>query len=88
MAKEYINDEQLKLVSGGKLIEGWEKALMDIIRLYKGKYVNDQETGINKVKELMTISANDPTSQIDEGDLQTLYDFIDANWESAVPWKI
>ena len=63
-------------------------ALMNIIRLYKGKYENDPDTGKNVVKGLMTTSVSDPTSPIEEGDLQTLYDFIDANWDSAIPWKI
>ena len=88
MAKQYIDDELLKLISGGKLNEGWDLALMNIIRLYKGKYENDPEAGKNTVKELLALSVSDPTSSIEEGDLHTIYDFVDANWENAVPWKI
>jgi hypothetical protein len=75
-----INDEVLNLVSGGVLLEGWDKTLFTMMKYYKSKYGDE---GIQKVKDLMNISLKDPTSKVEESDMDTLYNFIDENWNNA-----
>ena len=36
-----INDEELKLVSGGVLLDGWESTLLAMMAIYKGKFGED-----------------------------------------------
>jgi len=38
------------------------------------------EEGKQKVIDLMLISLKDPTSLIEESDMETIYQFIDENW--------
>ena len=85
MSKEYINDELLKIISGGKLLDGWDDTLRALMSIYKSKYGDE---GIQKVKNMMVISVNDESSPIEAEDLETLYNFIDDNWESITPWNL
>ena len=79
MEKELIRGEELNLVSGGVLLEGWENTLLMIMKIYKKAH---GEEGLQKVKDLMVISLNDPTSPIEEEDTETVYGFIEGNWNS------
>lgn len=79
MDKKLLNDEQLGLISGGVLVEGWDTTLLAIMKIFKEEY---GEEGQQKVRDLMSVSLNDPTSPIEESDMQTLYDFIDSNWNN------
>ena len=78
MSKIKIEDQEIELVSGGVLLEGWEQTTSFIIKLYKEKY---GEEGKQKVKDLMLMSLNDPTSPIEEEDMATIYKYIDDNWD-------
>ena len=80
MEKELLKDEQLNIVSGGVLLDGWDITLLSIIRIYKAKY---GEEGKQKVKDLMLMSLNDPTSPIEPQDMETIMNFIDENWDLA-----
>ena len=80
MDKELLKDEQLNIVSGGVLLDGWDTTLLSIIRIYKAKY---GEEGKQKVKDLMLMSLNDPTSPIEPQDMETIMNFIDENWDLA-----
>ncbi|MBR3264499.1 MAG: hypothetical protein IKI61_00875 [Erysipelotrichaceae bacterium] len=51
-----------------------------MMKYYKSKYGDE---GIQKVKDLMNISLKDPTSKVEESDMDTLYNFIDENWNNA-----
>ncbi|MBR5341734.1 MAG: hypothetical protein IK151_07400 [Erysipelotrichaceae bacterium] len=88
MKENLLNEEELNLVSGGQLVEGWDKSVMLIMQVYKGKYINDDDGGRQRVKDLMVISANDPSSPLEAQDLQTVYNFIDANWETVKPLNL
>ena len=84
MAKIRINDEELDLVSGGVLKEGWDMTLLSVMGIYKGLY---EEEGLQKVKDLMALSLDDPTSPIEPQDLDKIYNFIDENWADVAPIK-
>ena len=73
-----INDNDLKLVSGGVLLDGWDSTLLFIMEVYKKTY---GDKGKEKVIELMKISLNDPTSPLEENDMETIYKFIEENWK-------
>ena len=85
MAKIRINDEELDLVSGGVLKEGWDMTLLSVMGIYKGLY---EEEGLQKVKDLMALSLDDPTSSIEFQDLDKIYSFIDENWADVAPIKM
>ena len=77
MAIRSINDEELKLVSGGYLKEGWESVLEKMIGLYKTKF---GDSGKQKLKDTLAVGVDDPTSTMEESDLVVLHAFIDKNW--------
>ena len=78
MAIRFINDEELELVSGGYLKEGWESTIEMMIGLYKTKFGID---GKQKLKDTLAVGVNDPTSTMEESDLAILYTFIDEHWD-------
>ena len=80
MENKLLNDDELNIVSGGVLLEGWDNTLLTIMRLYKGKY---GEEGKQMVKDLMVVGLNDPEAVIEAQDMDTLYKFIDDNWDSV-----
>ena len=70
----------MNIVSGGVLIEGWDVTLLSMMRVYKGKYGDD---GKQKIKDLMLLALNDPTSVIEAHDIETINRFIDEKWDSV-----
>lgn len=78
MSEKYkIDDQELNIISGGVLKEGWQQTMIAMMALYKGKY---GEEGLEIVKALPGIAVNDPTSPIEAGDFETLHKFIDEQW--------
>ena len=77
-SKNILKDEDLNLVSGGVLLEGWDTTLLIIMDIFKGRYGDE---GKQKVIDLMKMSLNDPTSPIEESDMDTLLQFIEDNWK-------
>lgn len=57
-----------------------ENVLLQIMSLYKKK---EGEVGKQKVKDLMLISLQDPTSTLDENDMVVVQQFIDDNWDNV-----
>lgn len=41
MENKILKEEELNIVSGGVLIEGWDVTLLSMMRVYKGKYGDD-----------------------------------------------
>lgn len=78
MKVKLINDEVLDIVSGGRLVDGWQDIVLKLISLYKSKF-NDE--GKQKLKDVMVLGLTDPTSLIDERDIIALNDFINTNWD-------
>ncbi|MBQ6492819.1 MAG: hypothetical protein IJI92_03015 [Erysipelotrichaceae bacterium] len=85
MDKRVLNEEELKLVSGGKLLDGWDDTLLNVMRLYKGKFGED---GYQMVRDMVIVAVNDPTSPVAAEDAETMYNFIDSNWDSVIPWVL
>ena len=77
MDKKFLKEEELNLVSGGVLVEGWDTALKMMMEAFKNEY---GESGKQMLKDMMIASVNDPTSPVESADLQTLNQFIDDNW--------
>lgn len=69
--------EELSLISGGYLKEGWEDVTLAMIKMYKAKFGDE---GKQKLKDTLAVGLNDPTSTMDEKDLEMLRTFIDNNW--------
>ena len=80
MKEKMLNDELLSLVSGGVLLKGWDNTLFNLMKACKAKF---GEAGYKKIRDSMEIALNDPTSPIEKQDMQTLYKFIDENWDKA-----
>lgn len=78
MEDKMIRDEELSIVSGGVLQEGWEGTLLQVMRLYKIKF---GEEGKQKTKDTMSVGLKDPTANLDEADMMKIYPFIDDNWD-------
>ena len=85
MSKQYIDDETLQIVSGGKLLDNWQETLMDMMRIYKAKYGDE---GLQKILDLIIVSVNDETSPVEAQDYDTICNFIRNYWERAVPWNL
>ena len=77
-SKNILKDEDLNIVSGGVLLEGWDTTLLIIMDTFKGLYGDE---GKQKVIDLMKMSLNDPTSPIEESDMETIFKFIEDNWK-------
>ncbi|MBQ6216554.1 MAG: hypothetical protein IJK53_04140 [Erysipelotrichaceae bacterium] len=77
MAIKLINDQELELVSGGVLKEGWESITLTMISMYKTKF---GDSGKQRLKDTLAVGVDDPTSTMEESDLVILYSFIDENW--------
>ena len=75
-----MDDEELNLVSGGVLLAGWDETLLEIMKRFKEIY---GIKGRQKVKALMAKSLDDPTSPIKASDMETIYKFIDDNWDAV-----
>ena len=82
MSKEKMMDDELKLVSSGVLLPGWDATMLTMMAFYKGAY---GEEGREKVESLVQISIDDPTSPVEAKDAETLYNFIRDNWDSVDP---
>ena len=82
MNDKMLLDEELDLVSGGVLKESWDSALFNVMRVYKGKF---GDAGLQKVKDVMAKTVNDPESSITEEDLVTVYQYIEDNWDKVDP---
>lgn len=78
MSKIKIEDHEIELVSGGVLLDGWQNTLLDIMKFYKNKYGKNSK---QRVKDFMLLSINDPTTKIDENDLEIIMKYIDDNWD-------
>ena len=65
--------------------DGWEGALNKIMAVYKAKYGDE---GKQKVKDLMVVGVKDPTSQIEEADLNIMYQYIDEQWDATAAFPI
>lgn len=85
MKENLLDIEELSLVSGGVLKDGWEGALNKIMAVYKAKYGDE---GKQKVKDLMVVGVKDPTSQIEEADLNIMYQYIDEQWDATAAFPI
>ena len=72
-------------MSGGVLKDGWEGALNKNMAVYKAKYGDD---GKQKVQDLMVIGVKDPTSQIEEADLNIMYQYIVEQWDATAAFPI
>ncbi len=77
-SKNILKDEDLNIVSGGVLLEGWDTTLLIIMDMFKCRY---EDEGKQKVIDLMKMSLNDPTSPIEESDMETIFKFIEDNWK-------
>ena len=44
--------------------------------------------GKQKVKDLMVVGVKDPTSQIEEADLNIMYQYIDEQWDATAAFPI
>lgn len=77
-SKNILKDEDLNIVSGGVLLEGWDTTLLIIMDMFRGRYGDE---GKQKVIDLMKMSLNDPTSPIEESDMETIFKFIEDNWK-------
>ena len=65
--------------------DGWEGALNKIMAVYKAKYGDE---GKQKVKDLMVVGVKDPTSQIEEADLNIMYQYIDEQWDATAAFPV
>ena len=77
MKQVFLKEEDLELVSGGYLKEGWDTTLLNVMVVYKKKYGED---GKQRVVDMMRMSVNDPTSTVTVSDLKTINEFIDKKW--------
>ena len=74
-----LKDEQLKMVSGGVLLEGWENVLLGIMRYYKETYGKDSmQMAIDKMIE----SINIPAFPLDDNDIERIKKFASENWNN------
>ncbi|MBP3891674.1 MAG: hypothetical protein J6D29_05825 [Solobacterium sp.] len=74
-----LQDEELAIVSGGVLRDGWEDVLLKMMQIYKIKF---NEKGKQMVKDTMVLGVKDTTSTIDENDIVRINQFIDENWDN------
>ena len=84
MEGKIINDEELSIVSGGILAEGWEKTLSSMMGIYKFKYGDE---GREKLKNVLLSALDDPTSPLEPQDMETIHNYIDENWDSVPSFK-
>ncbi len=78
-----LNDEALKLISGGVLNPGWDDTLRMMMSMYKRKY---GEGGKEKIIDMMREHGLGADSKLVPEDLAVIEDFINNNWD-AVPEK-
>ena len=72
-----LQDEQLKMVSGGVLLEGWENVLLGIMRYYKETYGDESK---QMAIDLMIKSIDVPSAPLDAEDIDRIKNFADENW--------
>ena len=77
--EKVLQDEELAIVSGGVLRDGWEDVLLKMMQIYKIKF---NEKGKQMVKDTMVLGVKDTTSTIDENDIVRINQFIDENWDN------
>lgn len=80
-----VNDELLKIISGGKLQEGWQGALLALIARNKGAYSDDVEKGKRYIKYIVRSGIGLPESTPNEWDLRAVDSFIDENYDKVDP---
>ena len=76
-----LNDEQLKLINGGLLADGWESVTESMIKVYKDKY---GDKGLEKLIDVIASSKDDPTSVLTDEDREIVFAFIRDNWDKVV----
>ena len=82
--ENYVNDELLKVISGGKLQEGWQKALLALIA--RNKAGLSDEKGRRYIKFIVRSGIADLfESTPNEWDLRALDSFIDENYDKVEP---
>ncbi|MBR2676823.1 MAG: hypothetical protein IKE28_07925 [Solobacterium sp.] len=81
METKQLLEEELNMVSGGVLKEGWESTLLKMMALYKGKY------GDNGKQMVSTLFINYGVGDgpLEEADIPVITTFIDNNWDSVEP---
>lgn len=80
MNKKRLFDKELSIVSGGLLIDGWQDTVYKMMELHKAKFGDKAK---QKVKDTMSLALNDPTSKVDEHDLEIIYKYIDEYWDKV-----
>ncbi|MBP3891669.1 MAG: hypothetical protein J6D29_05800 [Solobacterium sp.] len=80
-----INDELLKIISGGKLQDGWQETVLAMIARNKGPYINNREKGIRYMKFIIRAGIGLPESTPNEWELRAVDSFIDENYDKVEP---
>jgi hypothetical protein len=75
----------LKVISGGKLQEGWQEALLALIARNKAG-LSDEE-GRRYIKGIVRLGIGLPESTPNEWDLRAVDSFIDENYDKVEPLK-
>ena len=57
-----LNDEVMKFVSGGQLSEGWEKTILGMMAIFKGKYGDD---GCEKITDVFYSGSESAWNHLD-----------------------
>jgi hypothetical protein len=80
-----IHEDSLKIVSGGKLKEGWQDAVLAMIARNKNGY--DSEEGKRYIKFIVRAGSDLFESYPNEWDLRAVDSFIDEHYDSVEPIK-
>lgn len=81
MNEAKLNDEQLKLINGGLLVDGWESVTESMIKVFKDSY---GDKGLEILIDVIASTKNDPTSVLTDEDREIVFAFIRDNWDKAV----
>ena len=76
-----LNDEQLKFINGGLLVDGWESVTESMIKVYKDTY---GDKGLEILIDVIASTKNDPTSVLTDEDREIVFAFIRDNWNKVV----
>ena len=83
--KVMLNEEALKLINGGVLLEGWDSTLLAMMSLYKGKF---GDNGKQMVTDLFTKHGVGSDGPLEEADIPVILAFIDNNWDGVEPRQL
>ena len=81
MDHKLLLEEELKLISGGVLEEGWDSTLLKMMAVYKGKFGEDGKQMFSA--PFINHSVGD--GPLEEADIPVILTFIDNNWDSVEP---